>query len=238
MTMEEARGLGALAFFGDKYGDVVRVLQAGPESVELCGGTHVSALGQIGLVVVVSEGSIGSNIRRIEAVSGTGAVDRLRSEEDLLARVASSVGVPVEDLVGGVDKRIGELADLRREVAELRRQLAGGQADDLASAAVDGVVVARVEADDRDQVRELALSLRDRPGIDVVVLGASPGGKGVAIVAAVDPASGLDAGALIAEAASMVGGGGGKGADLAVAGGRNPEHLDAALDLVRTSVAR
>ena len=238
MGMDDARSLGALAFFGDKYGEVVRVLQAGPESVELCGGTHVGALGEIGLVVVVSEGSIGSNIRRIEAVSGTGAVDRLRLEEDLLDRVAGTVGVPVEDLADGLDKRVAELSELRREVAELRRQLAGGQAEELAGTAVDGVLVARVEADDREQVRDLALSLRDRPGIEVVVLGASPAGKGVAIVAAVDPSSGLDAGSLIAEAAAMVGGGGGRGADLAVAGGRHPEHLDAALDHVRTVVGR
>jgi len=238
MSMDEARDLGALAFFGDKYGDVVRVLRAGPESVELCGGTHVGALGEIGLVVIVSEGSIGSNIRRIEAVAGTGAIDRLRHDQALLAEVAQAVGVPVEDVHGGVEKRLGELVALRREVGELRRQLAGGMAADLADSAVDGVLVARVDADDRDQVRDLAISLRDRPGINVVVLGASPAGKGVALVAAVDPASGLDAGALIAEAATMVGGGGGKGADLAVAGGRHPEHLDAALDLVRNVVSR
>jgi len=195
-------------------------------------------LGEIGLVVIVSEGSIGSNIRRIEAVAGTGAIDRLRHDQALLAEVAQAVGVPVEDVHGGVEKRLGELVALRREVGELRRQLAGGMAADLADSAVDGVLVARVDADDRDQVRDLAISLRDRPGINVVVLGASPAGKGVALVAAVDPASGLDAGALIAEAATMVGGGGGKGADLAVAGGRHPEHLDAALDLVRNVVSR
>ncbi len=235
-TMDEAMAMGALAFFGDKYGDVVRVLRAGPESTELCGGTHVGALGEIGPVKIVSEGSIGANIRRIEAVSGTGPVERLRANEDLLARVADQVGVPVDDLVGGVEKRLAELAGLRDEVAGLRRQLTGGLADELAASARDGVLIARVEADDRDQVRDLAVALRDRPGIDVVVLGAAPGGKGVAIVAAVDAGSGHDAGALIAEAARLVGGGGGKGSDLAVAGGRDPERLDEALDLVRSRV--
>ena len=232
--MDEALAMGALAFFGDKYGEVVRVLRAGPESTELCGGTHVAALGEIGPVKIVSEGSIGSNLRRIEAVSGTGPIDRLREEEQLLRDVADAVGVPVDDLLGGLEKRLAELAGLRDEVAALRRELTGGLADELAATASNGVLVARVDADDRDQVRDLALALRDRPGIEVVVLGATPGGKGVALVAAVDTSAGHDAGALIADAARVVGGGGGKGADLAVAGGRDPERLDEALDLVRS----
>ena len=235
-TMDEARELGAIAFFGDKYGDVVRVLEAGPHSTELCGGTHVGALGEIGPVKITSEGSIGSNIRRIEAVSGVGPIERLRAEEDRLHDAAALLGVPVDDLLDGIEKRLGELKVLRDEVKGLRRQLTGGLADELVGSAVDGVIVARVEADDRDDVRDLALTLRDRDGIRAVVLGAAPAGKGVALVAAVDTASGLDAGALIAEAARMVGGGGGKGADLAVAGGRAPEHLDDALDHVRSRV--
>ncbi|HPU39695.1 MAG TPA: DHHA1 domain-containing protein, partial [Microthrixaceae bacterium] len=99
----------------------------------------------------------------------------------------------------------------------------------------DGVVVARVDADSRDEVRDLAVALRDRPEIRAVVLGASPGGKGVTLVAAVDPSSGLDAAALIADAARTVGGGGGKGSELAAAGGKFPEHLDEALDQVRSA---
>ena len=102
-------------------------------------------------------------------------------------------------------------------------------------AVLDGVVVARVEADNRDEVRDLAVALRDRPGIRAVVLGASPGGKGVALVAAVAADSGLDAAALIADAARTVGGGGGKGSDLAAAGGKLPEHLDEALEQVRAA---
>ncbi|MFZ4517723.1 MAG: alanine--tRNA ligase [Microthrixaceae bacterium] len=234
-TMDAARELGAIAFFGDKYGDVVRVLEAGSNSVELCGGTHVRATGDIGPMKIVSEGSIGSNIRRIEAVTGTGPIDRLRSEEATLAAAADLLGVPTDDLVGGLEKRLGELRTLRDEVKSLRRELAGGQAGSLAESAVDGIVVARVEAESRDEVRDLALALRDRPGIRAVVLGSSPGGKGVALVAAVAPDSGLDAGALIAEAARTVGGGGGKGADLAVAGGRSPERLDEALEQARVA---
>ena len=236
MSMDAARELGAIAFFGDKYGDVVRVLRAGPHSLELCGGTHVGALGDIGLVKVVSEGSIGSNIRRIEAVTGTGPVDRLRAEEQRAADAAAALGVPVDDLVEGAERRSAELRSLRDELKALRRQLAGSQAEELAAAAVDGVVVARVEADDRNEVRDLAVALRDRPGIRAVVLGASPGGKGVALVAAVAPDSGLHASDLITDAVALVGGGGGRSADLAAAGGKFPEKLDEALDLVRAAL--
>ena len=235
-SMDEAREMGAIAFFGDKYGEVVRVLEAGEHSIELCGGTHVGALGDIGSVKVVSEGSIGSNVRRIEAVTGQGVIDLVRNQEDSITEVADLLGVPTEDLTGGLAKRLGELKDLRAEVADLRRALAGSQSDDLASQAVDGLVVARVEAERREDVRDLAVALRDKPGMRAVVLGASPGGKGVALVAAVTTESGLNASELIADAARLAGGGGGKGADLAMAGGKMPEKLDEALDGVRVKL--
>src|SRR4029077_6900510 len=100
-TKSEAEALGAIAFFGDKYGDVVRVLEAGPHSLELCGGTHVKALGDIGPIKIVSEGSIGSNLRRIEAITGTATIDRLRHDEDVLAEAAGLVGVKPDQLVEG-----------------------------------------------------------------------------------------------------------------------------------------
>ena len=232
-SMDEARALGAIAFFGDKYGERVRVLEAGPHSTELCGGTHVSALGDIGLLKVVSEGSIGSNIRRIEAVTGFGPIERLRAEESRNHRAASLLGVADDDLVEGVERRVGEIKSLKDELKALRKQLAGSQAEDLEASAVDGVVIARVDADSRDEVRDLAVALRDRPGVRAVVLGASPGGKGAMLVAAVDPDSGLNAAALIADATRTIGGGGGKGDELATAGGKFPEKLDEALDQVR-----
>ena len=235
-TKAHAAELGAIAFFGDKYGDVVRVLEAGEHSIELCGGTHVGALGDIGPAKIVSEGSIGSNIRRIEAVTGFGPIERLRDREEALEAAAASVGVPTDDLLEGIAKRLGELKSLRDEVAALRRAAASASAGDLLESAVDGCIVALVEADDRDTVRDMAVSLRDRPGVRAVVLGASPGGKGAAIVGAVAPGGGLDAGQLIAEAVRLVGGGGGKGAELATAGGRDPSQLPAALDLVRAEL--
>ncbi|HVX16946.1 MAG TPA: alanine--tRNA ligase [Acidimicrobiales bacterium] len=234
-TKEHAAELGAIAFFGEKYGDRVRVLEAGEHSIELCGGTHVQRLGDIGPLKIVSEGSIGSNIRRIEAVTGTGPIDRLRAEEDLVAQAAARVGVPSSDLLSGIDKRVAELDDLRDELKGLRRRMATSQAGDLAAQAIDGVVVARVDGITRDDVRDLALAVRDKDGIRGAVLGGAPDGGGVTIVAAVRPGQGLHAGDLIADAAKTVRGGGGKGADLAQAGGKDPSQLDDALNQARAA---
>ncbi len=234
VTKAEAEAMGAIAFFGDKYGDLVRVLRAGP-SLEFCGGTHVSALGDIGLVKVVSEGSIGSNLRRIEAVSGMGAIDLLRQEQRVIDQAAAAVGVPRGDLIDGLDKRLNEIKELKAELAVLRRRVASSQAVELAAGAVDGVVVARVGGVDRDGLKDLAVAVRDTPGINAVVLAAAPDGGGAALVAATDPASGLDAGSLIAEAAKAIKGGGGKGADLAQAGGKDPEGIEQALSLARAA---
>ena len=234
MSMDDAKARGAIAFFGDKYGDVVRVLDAGPNSVELCGGTHVSALGDIGPLKILSESSIGSNIRRVEAVTGTATIDILREEESTIAKAADLVGVPVDDVLMGIERRMTELSDLRKELAEAKRAAAVGRADDLTAAAVDGVVVARVDDLDRDSLRDLALAVRDK-GAASVALGAALEAGGVALVAAVTDDSPLHAGDWIADAAKLVGGGGKKSPDVSVAGGRDPEQLDAALDQIRAA---
>ncbi|MEJ5254655.1 MAG: alanine--tRNA ligase [Acidimicrobiales bacterium] len=234
-TREHAEQVGAIAFFGEKYGDIVRVLEAGPHSTELCGGTHVRALGDIGPVKIVSEGSIGSNIRRIEAVSGFGPIERLRRDEAEIARACELLGVAADDLVGAIERRLAEIKDLREEVKALKRQAAAGQAAELAARAVDGVVVARVDGLDRETLRELALAVRDQPGIRAVVLGSAPEGGGVAMVSAVRADSGLHASELLADAARTVKGGAGRSAELAVAGGKDPSALDAALDQVRAA---
>jgi len=234
-TKTEAMARGAIAFFGDKYGDVVRVLEAGRHSTELCGGTHVRALGDIGPVKIVSESSIGSNLRRLEAITGTGPIERLRAEEATLAELAEVLNVPVGEVVDGARKRLDEIKALRDEVRSLKRQAAGGQAGTLASTAVDGVVVARVEAVDRDGLRDLAVALRQQPGIRAVVLGTAPEGGGAALVSAVTPDSGFDASALLEEAKRLIKGGGGKDALLAAAGGKDADGLDPALDAVRAA---
>ncbi|KAA0236332.1 MAG: Alanine--tRNA ligase [Acidimicrobiales bacterium] len=235
-TRDHAEEIGAIAFFGDKYGEVVRVLEAGPHSTELCGGTHVRALGEIGPVKIVSEGSIGSNIRRLEAVSGFGPIERLREEESRSRAAADLLGVSKDDLVDGVHKRLAELKEVREELRQLRRDITSSQVEDLVGRAVNGVIVARVDVADRSELRELAVSLRDNPGVRGVVLGAVPGGKGVALVSAVTEESGLHASELISEATRMVRGGGGSDERLAVAGGKDVDQLDPALDQVRSAV--
>ncbi len=232
VTKAEAEAMGAIAFFGDKYGDLVRVLKAGP-TLEFCGGTHVSALGDIGPVKVVSESSIGSNLRRIEAVSGTGPIDLLRSEQSVLERLADRLNVPRADVIDGLSKRLEEMTALREEVKLLQGRLAAAQAGELVESAVDGVVVARVDGISRDQMKDLAVALRGHDAVRAVVLGGEPEGGGASLVAAVDKGQDFEAGQLIAPGAKAIQGGGGKGADLAQAGGKNPAGIDEALDLAR-----
>src|SRR4029077_17268622 len=117
-TKDEATALGAIAFFGDKYGDIVRVLEVG-NSIELCGGTHVRAAGDIGLIKIVSESSIGSNLRRIEAVTGAASVALLQRDEQLIADAARLLGSPAEDLLGGVQRRLDEIKSLNDEIKGL-----------------------------------------------------------------------------------------------------------------------
>ena len=235
VTRQEAESMGAIAFFGDKYGETVRVLEAGPHSLEFCGGTHVSALGDIGMVKIISEGSIGSNIRRLEALTGMASLDRLRDSEQTLASAAELVGVPVDDLLQGLGRRLDELGELRRRIDDLRRGAALGRADDLAADATDGLVVAEVPDIDRDSLRDLAVAVRDHDGVRAVVLGTVPAGGGVAMVAAVAADSALDAGALLADAAKTIGGGGRPNPDLTVVGGKSPEHLAEALEQARAA---
>ncbi|MEY2435493.1 MAG: alanyl-tRNA synthetase [Acidimicrobiaceae bacterium] len=237
-TKANAEQLGAIAFFGDKYGDVVRVLEAGRHSIELCGGTHVRATGDIGPMKIIKEESIGSNLRRVEAVTGTGPIERLRHEEAVLGELAGVLNVSVGEVVDGARKRIEEIKSLRDELKGLRQQAARGRAGELAAQAVDGVIVARIDGIDRDSLRDLATAIRDQPGIRGVVLGAAPEGGGAALAAAVTKDSGLNAGELIAQAAKLIKGGGGKDPLLAVAGGKDPAGLDAALDAARAALAR
>ncbi len=232
-TMDEAKALGAISFFGDKYGEVVRVLEAGPNSIELCGGTHVRALGDIGPLKIISEGSIGSNIRRLEAVCGHGPIERLRRVESRLATAAGVLGVPPEDVVDGAGRWAGELKALRDELKVLRRKAAGDRAGELAAAADGGLVVARVDDLDRNELRDLAVTVRDRDGVTAVVLATAPERGGVAFVSAVVPGAGWHASDLLSDALRLVGGGGGRNPDFATAGGKDATRLDEALDLVR-----
>ncbi|MEM9748470.1 MAG: alanine--tRNA ligase [Actinomycetota bacterium] len=235
-TKDEAEALGAIAFFGDKYGDIVRVLEAG-NTIELCGGTHVRATGDIGAVKVVSESSIGSNLRRIEAVTGESSVALLQRDEELIAETARLVGTQTDDLLGGVQRKLDEIKTLNDEIKTLRAQMASGRASEIAAEAVDGVVVSRVDGLAPGDLRELALAVRQQAAVDTVVLvGETPTG-GVSLVAAVPKGSDEPASKLIGDAAKAVGGGGGGKGDVATAGGKNPDGIDDALRIARDAVA-
>ena len=214
------------------------MLEAGRHSTELCGGTHVTATGDIGPMKIVSEGSIGSNLRRIEAITGTGPIERLRDEEAVLARAAELVGVPPASCSRASRSAWASCKALRDEVSALKRQ--GRRRRRVRPGRPGGRRRRRGpgrRARPATTCAALALAVRDQPGVRAVVLGGAPEGGGVALVAAVTPDSGLEAGALIADAARTVGGGGGKDADLAVAGGRDPDGLDEALDQARAAAA-
>jgi alanyl-tRNA synthetase len=232
-SKDQAAELGAIAFFGDKYGDVVRVLEAGPHSVELCGGTHVSALGDIGAFKIVSESSIGSNIRRVEAITGFGPIERLRADEATLGAAAGLLGVGPDEVVDAVERRIAESKQLRGELRELKRKAAVAIAAELAAGAESGVVVARLDGYDADGLRQVALAVRERSGITAVVLVGTPDNTSVSLVAAADTSAGRNAGELLADAAKAVKGGGGRNADVAVAGGKDPAGIDDAIAAAR-----
>jgi alanyl-tRNA synthetase len=236
----EAESMGALAFFGDKYGERVRVVRAGPHSVELCGGTHVAALGMIGPITVVSEASIGSNTRRIEAVTGTGALDRMAAREHLLAEAAALLRTEPEHVGEAIERLLErqKAAEKGLEQAQARELRAGAGA--LAADAVDGAVVARRDGLTPDQLRDLAQAVRSQGDLRVVVLGGSPDGvkASVAVVADRTGSNGdrggqLHAGDLVKQIAPLLGGGGGGSPEAAVAGGKDPSGIDAALDQAR-----
>ncbi|MBJ7508110.1 MAG: alanine--tRNA ligase [Ilumatobacteraceae bacterium] len=233
-SKDEALEKGAIAFFGDKYGDRVRVLSAGP-SVELCGGTHVTATGDIGLIHIISEGSVGANLRRIEAVAGIRSLELLQREHRSLNEAALLLGTNSQELLFGVHRKLDEFKAVQEENKLLRSRLAVFGAATLAQGATDGIVVARVDELSPGDLRELALAVRQQVGIRAVVLGGLTPEGGVSLVAAVTPTSGLSATALIKDAAKAVGGGGGGKGDIATAGGKLPENLPEALRLAEVA---
>ena len=236
-TRAEAERIGAMAFFGEKYGEVVRVLEAGSHSTELCGGTHVPATGFIGPIRVTAERSVATGTRRLEAVTGFGTIARMRDEEAVLARAAAVLkAARPEELVEAAERALARTKALEEELRAIKAAGAADQAADLAAAARDGAVVARVDGLDPGALRDLALAVRERQGIEVVVLGGSPDGERVALVAAVAKQSDRNAGELISGAARTVGGGAGRQPDVATAGGKLPGEIDAALAQVRAEL--
>lgn len=243
MRLDEALAKGALAFFGDKYGEEVRVIGVADFSIELCGGTHAQATGEIGLFKITHESGVAAGIRRIEALTGPGAFEYVRREGDVLRESANRLKTKPLEVPEKVDRLIDSVRTFEREVQRLRAKLGAEIAEELLKKAtqVSGVTVVAGLAEQCDQraLRELVDRLKTKISSGVIVLATSSDGR-VGWVAAVTPdlTSRLHAGKLVKEVASMTGGSGGGRPDLAEAGGKNPEELDRAIRLVPELVKR
>jgi len=235
MGADEAIAAGATALFGEKYGDTVRVVSIGDFSMELCGGTHTAAAGDIGLLRIIQETGIAAGVRRIEAVTGEKALELVRSRETTLRHVADLLKSSPEQLESRVQKLLEQQKQLDRELATLQARLNAERSDDLLSKVqeIAGVKLLAVRTDGLDgkKMRELSDQLRDKLPSGVIVLGGASDGKAALLVAvSPDLAKTLPAGSLIAELAGEVGGRGGGKPELAQAGGNAPENLDRALE--------
>ena len=234
-ALAEAKAMGAMALFGEKYGEIVRVVKIGDYSIELCGGIHVQNTAQIGLFKIVSESGIGSGIRRIEAVTGRKAYEYMDHQIAVLRQSAGLLKVSVQDVPKRIEGLQAQIKDLSREIESLQAKLGRIEAGSLAGEAreVGGVklIAARVSAGGMDALRGIADELKAKLGSGIIVLGAEQDGK-VNFVIAVSPdlvGQGFHAGKLIKEVAAVCGGGGGGRPDMAQAGGKDPSKLDEAL---------
>ena len=247
MSQPEAKSMGAMALFGEKYGDRVRVVSVGEWAHELCGGTHVANTGRLGLVKLLHESSIGAGVRRVEALVGADAYNFLAREHVLLAQISEAVKARPEELPERINGIIGKLREAEKEIASLR----GGQvlavAGELAANAADlrGVAYVAHRAPDgtpADDLRKLALDVRARLGAarpSVVAVASVANDRPVVVVTTSEAAreQGLKAGALAKTAAQTLGGGGGGKDDIAQGGGTNPAALDQALEAVGRQIA-
>ena len=237
MAYPDAIKMGALAFFGDKYGDRVRVVRTGDYSIELCGGTHVGRTGDIGVFKLRGESGVAAGVRRVEALSGEGALQWLHGREQQLRAIGELLRGSEEDVAARVARLVAQQRDLERQLKQLQSKLAGSQSDDLLRQArqVDGVTVlaAEVEGADDRGLRDLADRLREQIRSGVIVLGTTRGER-VLLLAAVtrDLTKRYHAGEIIKRIAPLVGGGGGGKPDLAQAGGKDPAGLRKALEAV------
>jgi alanyl-tRNA synthetase len=238
MAHADAVASGAMALFGEKYDDVVRVLKIGEFSTELCGGTHVSRAGDIGLFKIVSEGGVAAGVRRIEAVTGQGALDWVAVQTEVLRKVAALVKGTADDAEEKVAQLVERSRKLEKEIAQLKSKLASGQGSDLSEQAVDvsgvKVIAARVDGADAAALRDAVDRLKDKLKSAAIVLASVDSDEKITLIAGVtaDQISRVKAGELVNMVAVQVGGRGGGRPDMAQAGGQNPAQLEAALTSV------
>jgi len=233
MSYPDAIAAGALAIFEEKYGDQVRVISFGEVSTELCGGTHAGATGEIGLLRILSESGIAAGVRRIEALTGQGALEWVRGREELLERASGLLRAPVAELPERVQRLLEERKSLERELEELRAAARGAASRDLTETAreVGGVRVlsARVDGVDGKSLRGMVDDLRQRLGSAIVLLAAEEGGKvSIALGVTPDLTARFRAGDLVREISQILGGKGGGRPDFAQGGGSDPARLDEA----------
>ncbi|MCW5889915.1 MAG: alanine--tRNA ligase [bacterium] len=238
MSYDDAIKAGALAFFGDKYGDRVRVIRMGDFSVELCGGTHVQRTGDIGYFRLRDESGVAAGVRRLEASTGAGAISAVRRQEELLGDLASLLKAGEGEARAKLEKILGQLREQEKRIGELQAKLAGGASRDFMADAkqVDGITVlaTKVEGLDDKGLREMADRLRDKLGSGVVVLGAAQGEKAILLATVTKDLVGrYHAGNIIKQLAPLVGGGGGGRPDFAQAGGKEPGKIDSAIAAAR-----
>ena len=242
MAYDDAIAAGALAFFGDKYGDEVRVLRFGDFSTELCGGTHVDRMGDIGLFKVIAEGGVSAGVRRIEAVAGRVAVDWMQGLDHSVRQVAGRLKTTPEQMAERVDQLLDRSRQLEKELERLKGKLASAAGSDLAGEAVDvsgvNLISAQLDGVDPNGLRDTVDQLRNKLGSGVIVLG-TPAGSGVRLVAGVtkDLTGKIKAGDLVNFVAGQVGGKGGGRPDFAQAGGSDASALSGALASVREWLA-
>jgi alanyl-tRNA synthetase len=235
MEYESAVASGAMALFGEKYEKNVRVLRIGDFSVELCGGTHVSRAGDIGFFKITSESGVAAGVRRIEAITGAGAVEYVEKSDDLLRDLSTLVRGSREDVTDKVRDVLDRIRQMEKEIRTLKDKLASGQGVDLAAGAVDiqgvKVVATRIDGADAGALRNAVDQLKSKLKTAVIVLGSVDSADKVVLVAGVtaDVTSRIKAGELVGTIAAQVGGRGGGRPDFAQAGGNNPAALDAAL---------
>ena len=243
MHYKEAIAAGAMALFGEKYGDEVRVIRMGEYSTELCGGTHVSRTGDIGLFKIVAESGVAAGVRRVEAVSGDAALSYIHAQFDQLDAVAAEVHAQPGEVAQRVAQIVDHVRSLEKELARLKSKLAASQGADLASAAVDikgiRVLAAQLEGADAKTLRETLDQLKDKLAPAAIVLATVSDGK-VSLIAGVtaELCKTLKAGELVNMVAQQVGGKGGGRPDMAQAGGTQPEKLGEALASVRDWIAQ